>query len=368
MREQPPASTPHRSSRVAASAAEPGTRHRVRGVVQVGGCVVLSAVSAELLAAYADNTGKLGPIVFAVVFFAALYGAPALLVREITRRAGWGWDSMLLLMLSLSIVQACLIDQSVFSEDYQNYDGWTENYQATLIPAVGVSVYNAFSFILGHVIYSFGAPIALAEAWRPHKAQAPWLKAPGLIVAAVAYLVAAGLIISDPESQNASVPQLLGASIPVIACVVGAYALGKRRQRKVSHAADEGASAPAVGTVFAVMLALACLLNLAGEDWRGVAVAVAVTTAGGALIVAGARRRGWGLRHLSAVALAFLVSRGVLAFTYEPLTGTVAAWSKYAHNAAMLAMVLVAGWCALTPRTVLSADPPPRDFLHCPRR
>ncbi|NMD94054.1 hypothetical protein HF877_01370 [Rhodococcus sp. BL-253-APC-6A1W] len=319
----------------------------MRGVVQVGGCVVLSAVSAELLAAYADNTGRLGPIMFAVVFFTALYGAPALLVREITRRAGWGWDSMLLLMLSLAIAQACLIDQSLFSEDYQNYDGWTETYQATLIPAVGVSVYNAFNFILGHVIYSFGAPIALAEAWKPHKAEDPWLKAPGLILAAAAYFVAAGLIISDPESQNASVSQLLGASLLVIACVGCAYALGKRHQKKASHGADEGASAPAVATVFAVMLALACLLNLTGEDWWGVAMAVAVTTVGGALIVVSARRRGWGLRHVAAVALAFLVSRGVLAFTYEPLTGTVAAWSKYTHNAVMLSLVLVAGWCAL---------------------
>lgn len=348
MRERSPASTPNHCGQVSATAEEPRKRRRLRVAALIGGCVVLSAVSAELLAAYADNTGKLGPIVFAVVFFAALYGAPALLVREITRRAGWGWDSMLLLMLSLAIAQACLIDQSLFSEDYHDYDGWTENYQATLIPIAGVSVYNAFNFVLGHVIYSFGAPIALAEAWRPHTAQDSWLRAPGLIVAAAAYLVAAGLIINDPESQNASVPQLLAASSLVIACVGLAYALGKRHQKKASHDTDEGASAPTVGTVFAVMLVLACLLNLAGEDWRGVAVAVGATAAGGALIVVGARRRGWGLRHVAAVALAFLVSRGVLAFTYEPLTGMVAAWSKYTHNTVMLTIVLAAGWCALT--------------------
>ena len=66
-------------------------RERRARVGQIGGLLVLSAIGAELLAAYDDTTGRPGELLFVVVFFAALYGAPALLIRELARRmAGVG--------------------------------------------------------------------------------------------------------------------------------------------------------------------------------------------------------------------------------------------------------------------------------------
>ena len=144
---------------------------------QVVGLLVLCGVGAELLSAYSDTTGDPGGVAFSLVFFAALYGAPALLVRELARRRGWGWPSMLLAFAALGVAQACLIDQSMFSVDYQAYEGWEETRAATLVPGLGISAFNAFNFVVGHMIFSFAAPVALVEAWHPERAHEPWLTA-----------------------------------------------------------------------------------------------------------------------------------------------------------------------------------------------
>ena len=52
---------------------------------QVLAMLMLCAVGAELLAAYGENTGDPAGVAFALVIFAALYGAPALLVRELAK-------------------------------------------------------------------------------------------------------------------------------------------------------------------------------------------------------------------------------------------------------------------------------------------
>ena len=51
----------------------------------VGCLVALSAIGAELLAAYNDTTGRPLALLGNVAFFALLYGCPALLMRELAR-------------------------------------------------------------------------------------------------------------------------------------------------------------------------------------------------------------------------------------------------------------------------------------------
>ena len=318
----------------------------VLGVVQVLSLAGLSAIGAELLAAYAENTGDIGAILFALIFFMALYGAPALLAREIVRRAGWGWPSLLLLTLGLAIGQACIIDQSLFAEEYEGYEGWVASQQSTLIPFLSISASNAFNFILGHVIFSFGAPIAIAEAWRPHRAEKSWLGPIGIMVALAAYLGAALMIMSDPESQSASATQLVASIILVATSVASAWLIGKHHVLMESVRSGRIQIHPIV--VFGVIFVLDIASNFAGEDWVGFALGLAIYGLIGALIWWGARQSGWwGMHHIAAVGFAFLVARGALAFTYFPLAGEVEAIPKYAHNIVMMATVLLAGWFAL---------------------
>ncbi|ATQ44973.1 hypothetical protein CSW64_10975 [Caulobacter mirabilis] len=321
----------------------------MQGLVQVFGLAALSAIGAELLTAYADGTGDFGATLFALVFFMALYGAPALLARELARRAGWGWPSLLLLCAALGVAQACVIDQSLFAEHYGGYEGWEEARQATFLPALGVSAGNVHNFIVGHVVFSFGAPIAVAEAWRPDRARTAWLSPLGMGFAALAYLGAALLILLDPQSHSAS-PIQLAASVAVVAgCIALAWVIGRR---------SAGSEGPRMGagrrlgwiSVLVVAFVLATAANLAGEGWLGFAVGVSATALIAALAGWGGGRPAWSIRHAAAVGMGFLLSRGVLAFTYYPLAGEVGAVAKYTHNVVMLGLVLAAGGFALSRR------------------
>lgn len=313
------------------------------GSAQILALAALCAVSAELLAAYSDSTGDIGAVLFNLIFFMALYGAPALLMRELARRLGWGWPSLLLLCAALGVLQACIIDQSMFAEQYHGYAGWEESRSATLIPEFGISAHNAYNFIIGHIIFSYAGPIAIAEAWRPKRAEAPWLRPFGMIVAAVFYVGSAALIMLDPESQSASQTQLVTSWLLVAACFLAAVLIGRRN---VSiRSTPTGRVSPLV--VLAVTFAVAVLSNFAGEGWFGVVVGLGSTILILAMIIQLRMRFVWTPRHSAAVALGYLLSRGVLAFTYFPLLGEVEPLPKYLHNVAMLAIVLAAGILAL---------------------
>lgn len=318
----------------------------VPGSAQVPALAALCAVGAELLAAYSDNTGDISAVLFALVFFMALYGAPALLVRELARRMGWGWPSLLLLCAALGVLQAGIIDQSLFAERYHGFAGWEESRAATFIPAFGISAYGAYNFIIGHIIFSFAGPIAIAEAWRPKRADAPWLSPFGMIVAAIFYAGSAALIMFDPQSQSASQTQLIVSWLLVAACFVAAALIG--RVNIGARSEPMGRRSPLV--VLAVTFVVAVLGRSAGEDWLGVIVELGSTLLILAMIIWVRMRFVWTLRHSAAVGLGFLLSRGVLAFTYFPLLGEVEPLPKYLHNVAMLAVVLAAGVVALKAR------------------
>jgi hypothetical protein len=85
------------------------------------------------------------------------------------------------------LLQAGVVDQSLFSVNYRDIDSWEKSLRSTSIEPLGFSAYLAQLFIVGHVIYSFCAPIALVEAFRPGHRSEPWLGKVGLAVAAIRY-------------------------------------------------------------------------------------------------------------------------------------------------------------------------------------
>lgn len=322
-------------------------------VLQIAGLLVLCGIGAELLAAYGDSTGDPGGIAFALVFFGALYGAPALLARDVVRRLGWGWPSLLLVFAALGTAQAGLIDQSLFSADYGGYEGWEENREPTLIASMGFSGYNAYSFIVGHVVFSFAAPVALAEAWVPARARKPWLGPIGTGLAVAAYAVAALLIVSDPESQSGSPAQLLVTGAVVATLLLFAVIIGRNRRPDGAGAAKRRLS---IWLVLGVTLLLALVPDMMPATWLGVAAAALTMSALGALVLLTSRKRAWTIRHTAAVGAAFLLERGLLAFTYFPLIGNVGPGPKYVHNVVMLLAVLLAAWVALRGRGSQQAE------------
>jgi hypothetical protein len=205
----------------------------------------------------------------------------------------------------------------------------------------------AINFVLGHVIYSFCAPIALAEAWRPELARRPWLSIPATVIAAIAYLGAAAMIMMDPESASASPAQLVGSLLAASVCAASAVWIGARHGRRARAAGR----VPGVMTTMIATLVLALLAGVMGETWTGVAVNIAIVVCIAVAAVHAARRPTWGAGHAAAIALGFLLCRGLLALTYFPLVGEISAVRKYSHNVVMLVIVGLAGWRALRRKT-----------------
>jgi hypothetical protein len=304
------------------------------------GLMLLSAICAEDLAAYDDTTGRPGALLFGLVLFGFLYGGPALLVREVVRRTGRGWPAIFLLSAAAGLVQAGLIDQSLFNDSYREIESWETLYGQTRIDALGLSAYATQSFIVGHVIYSFCAPIALVEAMSPKRARTAWLGRRALAVVGVLYLAVAALVLNDTltnEPTQASIPQL-SATVAVVAALV----IAARLTRPAQTVPGRPHRAPRLWVVVAASFVFATLLAIAPETWVGVALSVLVLPAGAFALLRVSRGPDWTLSHAAAAAAGAIISRGVLAFAYYPVIGEVSAARKYTHNVVMLLIVGVA--------------------------
>jgi hypothetical protein len=327
-------------------APRPGTRR-----AQALALLLLAPVCAEYLYGYDDSTGSPLALLGGLLIFVPLYGAPALLIRELARRARLGWSGLLLLATAAGILQAGAIDQSLFSATYRGMEGWVELRELTLIEPLGISAHMALGFVFGHTAHSFGAPIALVEAFGPDPRDRPWLGNKGLAALALLYAAASALVLNDHltnEASHASAAQVAGALLVVCALCVGAFALGRRPRPPLAR------RAPAPSAVFAASAACFGALALAPENWSGVALALAALLAGGAGLAWTSRSAGWDSRHEVSVAAASLLVSAALAFTYDPLLGEVAALPKYLHNTAVLALV-VAVWAFAARRAAAAA-------------
>lgn len=326
-------------------------RRRVRWTLAAG-LLVLSPVGAEYLLGYDTSTGDPAALLVGLLFFVPLYGAPALLLREVAVRAGLRWPGVLLLATALGVVQAGVVDQSMFSLSYRQIEGWEEAARATLLEPWGVAVGNATSFLVGHAVWSFTVPIVLVQSLRPDAARRPWLRVPGLVAAALLYVVAALLVHVDhleTETDHASAGQVAGAWAVAVLLGVAAVTLGRR------VAPRRAGRVPPAGVLAGAGLVGGLLVTLAGETWAAVGVTATVLVVAGLALRRWARTDGWAGRHVAAVAAGALVARAAVGFLVVPL-GDVPAGPKLAHNAVALAGSVLLGWWAVR-RSGPSAGP-----------
>jgi hypothetical protein len=305
--------------------------------------VLLAPVGAEYLTGYDSSTGNLPELLGGLLIFVPLYGAPALLIREVARRSGVRWPGILALALAAGVLQAGVWDQSLFSEGYRDIPYWDEMVGPTWIAALGLSGSAALSFLVGHAVWSYGVPIALVEALRPDLAARPWLRWPGLVVTALLYLAAAGLVLSDSlanEEHRASPAQVAGSLAVVAALTLGAFTVGRRGRP------PRDAAVPGPVVVGVVGLAAGFGLHVVPETWVGVGMGVALAVGGAAAVARFSRSGRWRARHVAALATSALLGRALVGFLVTPL-GDVAPAAKYTHNAVLLVAAALLGWWAM---------------------
>lgn len=156
------------------------------------------------------------------VVLAPWYGAGAVLIRELARRAGRGWPTILLLGLGFGLLEEGVLTQSLFNPHYLGLDLLSYGH----IDLLGIGLPWTLFVLTLHVVWSLATPIALVEGIWP--ARQPWLRRGGLVVAAVVFVLG-GLVIfgaSWASSRFLATPvQLIGSAVLAVIVVSVAFRL-----------------------------------------------------------------------------------------------------------------------------------------------
>jgi hypothetical protein len=301
------------------------------------GLFVLAPVCAEYLWGYDDSTGHPATLLGNLIVFSPLYGAPALLIRELARRRRWGWPAILLLAAAFGVVEAAIVDQSVWSTDYRDIPYWEAMSTPTYLAPIGLSLYLALSFVGGHVILSIGSPVALLESLTPARRNERWLGPVVVWVVVALYASACALVLEDAHDTgeaSATWGQLVGSSLVVMGLVGAAFVVGHR------SAPIEPGNAPRPLLVW-VAAFVAMIGWVAIPPTRIGTALIALLALGVVLIVRRwSHRDAWAQPHVLALASGALVAAGCFAFWTTPI-GEVSTTQKYSHNVALLAGVAV---------------------------
>jgi len=273
-------------------------------------------------------------LIFLVLALAPMYGGGALVIRELVRRTGRGWPSIILLALAYGVLEEGATTMSLFNPNYVDAHLLDQGF----VPALGIAVPWTVFVLTLHTVWSISVPIALIEEWTPRRTT-PWLRTPGFVIGCVLLALGCfGTTMSTYGNEHyvAAWPKLLAVAIVVIALIVAAFRLPRR------DAPASRRPAPSPWVVLATTLLAGVLFFVTNWSpvWAGVA-AMLVALAGVAVAIARwSRAPGWGSWHRLAAAAGALLTYAWHSFTTHPLMGGGPVVTPVSH--AVLALAAVA--------------------------
>lgn len=301
----------------------------------VAGLFVFAPVCAEYLLGYDETTGDWLALAGGLAVLGPLYGAAALLIREVARRAGLGWLGIVCLAAAWGTIEAGLVDQSMFNPAYRGIAYWDQLWSPTAIPGIQVSAFAAWTFVVGHVVFSLAAPIAVIESLSG-RGREPWLSRAGLVVVAV--LAAAGALAVwgdhlNTETFRISVTQLMASLV-----VAGAFTSTALLVRLPTPQRPRFVLPPvAIGT--GALLAALTVQAFAPATWPGFALVVAITVGVFGVLVHQSRSTHWAARHRLTAAGGALLGSAAAGWFIDPL-GTVTTADRLAHHTVLSAALI----------------------------
>lgn len=269
-------------------------REMLAGIAPVVGLLFLAPWIGE----YLLGNVPLGGLV-AIPFLVPLYGGGALLIRETVRRSGRGYPAILVQGLAYGVIEAGLVDQSLFNSSFQGHDFHTVTY----IPWLGTGAFHAMAFIFGHAIWSIAIPIVIVELLTLKRRTTPWLGGKGLAATAALYLFGCWIIFQElqrTEGFLASPGQCIGAAALALVLIVLAFSCKER------PAASSSRRAPKPWIVGASTFVLVNAFFFRPENWLGVVLGLVFLGAAAMLLRGWSRREGWSPWHQYAVVAATL--------------------------------------------------------------
>ncbi|MBJ7291481.1 hypothetical protein [Williamsia sp.] len=288
------------------------------------------------------------------------YGAGAVMIREVTRRLGRGWPTILLLGLAFGVAEEGLLTMSLFNPNYADQRLLDPGH----IAALGIGVPWTIFVLTLHVLWSVAAPIALIESAQPQRRATPWLGNRAMAGVGVLFVVGAAVTYASNHRLYghfiASPTQLATSAVIVIALV----AVGLTLPRRSSSTADRTVPSPWIVGAATMICAGAFQLTGHNDDVAISVVGMVVSlVALAAAISWWARSTGWTATHRFAVAAGLVLTYTWRAFfagyghgTSEMVTA-VASYVLYA--VAALSILLVIARRITTP-AVVPFSPPSR--------
>jgi hypothetical protein len=248
-----------------------------------------------------------------IVLLAPIYGGGALVIREVTRRTGRGWPTMLLLASAYGVLEEGLLTQSLFDPHYAGQHLLSFGY----VPPLGIALPWTIYVVGIHALWSIATPIALVEEATGPRRTTPWLGRRGLAVVAAVFVAGAAItfVISYLSNEHfmASVPQL--ASSAAIVAVLSAAAF--LMPRLGGHTARSDDVVPRPWLIFA-LITVAGALFMGVTYFRpgvGVPIALAVLALTAVQVGRWSTRTAWDRWHRFAIAGGALFTYGWHAFT-----------------------------------------------------
>src|ERR1700683_904518 len=254
----------------------------------------------------------------ALVILAPMYGGGALLIREVVRRTGRGWPTILVLAFAYAVLEESFTTQTLFNSNYLHLN--LHLLQPAYIPALGIGAWWTIFVLALHTVWSISVSIALVEALVPDRATAPWLTGLGLAVTGVLFILGAVASTALEIRQDrfvASISQFVGAAV---VCVLAIAAAFRMPVRPVTHSAGwvpspllVGASALVAGSIF--------IMVPSAWGWLTVGIYLVLDFLVIAAVSVLSHRAGWDGRHRLALTGGAALTYAWHSFVQHPAIG-----------------------------------------------
>ncbi len=264
-------------------------RNRLQRIAPVIGLLLMAPWVGEFLL----GSSPIQNLLASLILIVPIYGGGALLIREVARRTRRGWPSIVLLGAAYGVIEAGLLDQSLFNPAFLE-EGQP---RPALIPFLDMSAIHAISYVTGHAIWSITISIAMVEMLTPSRSVTPWLGRRGLVWTVVLYLLGCAILFGFIYAEYkfiASPRQLFIAAVTAIALIIAAFSLtnNKRLPQSTSSGAAVKPWITGVGSfaITAVFIAIP-------ENWAGVGIGLLLLGSAWLFISYISNREWWSLKH-----------------------------------------------------------------------
>ena len=246
-----------------------------------------------------------------------MYGFGALFIRELSRRTGQGWPTILILGVAYGVVEEGLADMSLFNPNFLG------QHLLSYGNLFGIGWPWWFFVLTLHAVWSIGVSIALAEALFARHGPYPWLGRKGLVVSGVVFGLGVVLVhFVGGEGYKLSAGELVLSLVLVAVLTAVAFLLPRRRVTQPAGPQQAPSPWVAGGTAFVLTGAFMSVTRLAYTLKLSAVVLILVYFLLYGLAVLAvwrwSRRIGWNAEHRFALAAGALLTYAWYGFVQAP--------------------------------------------------